>query len=309
MSNFRKNPLSSDRGVVKFEALIGMEIDGKKYGYKLFKTLEIIAKTFSQRKASDELNIAHSVLNRRIKNAEDKLGFQLVKSSNSGTKLTIEGNELLKKYFKYQNRVREVDKTMIYGGPITIGLLEYLSVDFPMDIGLYSCSDENSYSLGKKNLVDILALDDPLLGFKKDLEFIPIAHDYLVLVTNDEKKDIKFIDDLNGLDFVSVNGTAQRLAWQTLKDRNVEFNIIKTLNSQYDAFKLVKNSESIYTFLNGSFFKGNKILKRETEHVISLVPLNTDKNGVNAFIDYVLTFGQEKIAKQGFKPMKPWKYK
>ncbi|MDR3223025.1 MAG: LysR family transcriptional regulator [Methanobrevibacter sp.] len=291
---------------MKFKAKIGMEIDGKNYDHRLFKTLEIISKTFSQRKAANDLDIAHSVLNRRIKNAEDKLGFQLVQTNKSGTKLTIKGHELLKKYSNYQNRVSEAKKIMIYGGPITIGILEYLSSGFPMDVGLYSCSDEDSYSLGKRNLVDILALDDPLLGFKKDLEFIPIAHDYLVLVSNEEKMNIKYLDDLNNLNFVSVNGTAQRLAWQTLKDNNINFNIIKTLNSQYDAFKLVKNSQSLYTFLNGSFFKGNDILKRETEHVISLVPLNNDKTGVNEFINYVLDSSKE-IAKQGFKPMKPWK--
>ncbi|MDR2623315.1 MAG: LysR family transcriptional regulator [Methanobrevibacter sp.] len=292
---------------MKFKAEIGMEINGKKYDHRLFKTLETVAKTFSQRKSSNELNVSHSVLNRRIKNAEDKLGFKLVQTTKSGTELTAQANKLLEKYFEYENKVNEVNKIMIYGGPITVGLLEYLSADFPMDIGLYSCSDEDSYGLGKRSLVDILALDDPLLGFKKDLEFIPIAHDHLVLVTNDEKRNIKYFDDLNGLDFISVNGTAQRLAWQTLKDNDINFNIVKTFNSQYDAFKLVKNSKSTYTFLNGSFFKGSNILKRETEHVISLVPLNADKKGVNEFINYVLSYGQKKIAEQGFKPIKPWK--
>ncbi|MDR2543958.1 MAG: LysR family transcriptional regulator [Methanobrevibacter sp.] len=294
---------------MKFKAEIGMDVDGKKYDHKLFKTLETITETFSQRKAANKLNISHSVLNRRIKNAEDKLGFQLVQSNKSGTELTINGNELLKKYLQYQNRANEVEKIMIYGGPITIGLLEYLNTDFSMDLGLYSCSDENSYSLGERGLVDILALDDPLIGFKKDLEFVPIAHDHLVLITNDknlENENIKYLDDLNNLKFVSVTGTAQRLAWQTLEDNDMNFNIIKTFNSQYDAFRFVKNSKSIYTFLNGSFFKGNDILKRETEHVISLVPLNKDKEGVNEFIDYVLN-SQEKIAKQGFKPIKHWK--
>ncbi|GAA5819168.1 MAG: LysR family transcriptional regulator [Methanobrevibacter sp. CfCl-M3] len=294
---------------MKFKAEIGMNVDGKKYDSKLFKTLETITETFSQRKAANKLNISHSVLNRRIKNAEDKLGFRLVQSNKSGTELTINGNELLKKYLQYQNRANEVEKIMIYGGPITIGLLEYLNTDFSMDLGLYSCSDENSYSLGERGLVDILALDDPLIGFKKDLEFVPIAHDHLVLITNDknlENENIKYLDDLNNLKFVSVTGTAQRLAWQTLEGNDMNFNIIKTFNSQYDAFKFVKNSKSIYTFLNGSFFKGNDILKRETEHVISLVPLNKDKEGVNEFIDYVLN-SQEKIAKQGFKPIKPWK--
>jgi molybdenum-dependent DNA-binding transcriptional regulator ModE len=295
---------------MKFKPEIGMEIDGNSYGHKLFKTLQTISKTSSQRKTAEKLNVAHSVLNRRIKNAESKLGFKLVESSKAGSYLTEKANQLLEKYMEYENKVSDMDKIMIYGGPITLGLLEYLKDDFLADIGLYSCSDENSYSLAKKNSVDILALDDPLLGFKENLEFIPIAHDYLVLLTNDENQrtnEIKQINDLDGLDFVSVNGTAQRLAWQTLKDKGVNFNIVEIINSQYDAFKMIKNSKSLYTFLNASFFTGNDILKRETEHVISLIPLNKDKKGVNEFINYIINEGQGKIAKQGFIPIKPWK--
>jgi DNA-binding transcriptional LysR family regulator len=295
---------------MKFKPEIGMEIDSNSYNHKLFQTLQTINKTHSQRKTADKLNVAHSVLNRRIKNAEAKLGFKLVESSKTGSYLTEKAKQLLEKYFEYENRVGDMEKIMIYGGPITLGLLEYLKDDFPADISLYSCSDENSYSLAKKNLVDILALDDPLLGFEKNLEFIPIAHDYLVLLTNDENQktnEIKHISDLDGLDFVAVNGTAQRLAWQTLKDEGINFNIVETINSQYDAFKMVKNSKSLYTFLNASFFNGNNILKRETEHVISLISLNKDKKGVDEFINYILNEGQGRIAKQGFIPIKPWK--
>ncbi|MDR2874271.1 MAG: LysR family transcriptional regulator [Methanobrevibacter sp.] len=294
----------------KFQPEIGMEIDGNSYSHKLFKTLELIAKNGSQRKTAEKLNVAHSVLNRRIKNAELKLGFNLVESSKIGSYLSEKAKQLLDEYIKYENKVVDMEKIMVYGGPITLALLEYLKDDFPANIGLYSCSAENSYCLAERNLVDILALDDPLLGFKKDLDFIPIAHDYLVLLTNDENQktnEIKHIDNLDGLDFVSVNGTAQRLAWQTLKDNDINFNIVETFNSQYAAFKMVKNSRSLYTFLNASFFSGNNILKRETEHVISLIPLNKDKRGVDEFINYVLNEGQGKIAKQGFTPIKPWK--
>ncbi|MDR1721805.1 MAG: LysR family transcriptional regulator [Methanobrevibacter sp.] len=305
---------------MKFKAEISMEIDGNHYNHKLFETLESINRNFSQRKAADELKIAHSVLNRRILKAEESLGFKLVISSGAGSELSFQGMEILNKYHQYQSKVLESEEILVYGGPITIGLLEYLSSDFPKKISFYSCSDEDSYNLAQKSLVDIIALDDPLLGFKKDLEFIPIAYDHLVLLGNEKieeksessdkkpiNKEIKTISDLNGLNFVSVDGTAQRLAWQTLKDANIDFNIVQNLKSQYDASKLVENSDSLYTFLNGSFFKGNEILKRETEHVLSLVPINKEKEGVEEFIDFILNKGQEKILKQGFIPIEPWK--
>jgi molybdenum-dependent DNA-binding transcriptional regulator ModE len=294
---------------MKSKPKINIEIEGKVYSYKLFESLDLIAKTYSQRKTANKLKISHTVLNRRIKKSENELGFKLVKSSESGSELTKKGLELIKTYNKYENRLKTSNELMIYGGPITLGLLEYLSNGVSFDISLYSSDDLSSYKLAEKDLVDILALDDPLIAFKNDLDFIPIAYDHLVLVSNNETNDasIKNLKDLKDLKFVSANGTAQRLAWQTLKDNRVKFNIVKEVKSQYDAFKIVKNSDSLYTFLNGSFFKGSEILKSQTKHVISIVPFNTNKPETKEFIDYILDKGQKKIINQGFTPIKPWK--
>ena len=91
-----------NKNIIKPE--IGIEIDGMSFNYKFFETLESLSKTYSQRKTAKELKVSHSVLNRRIKNAEDKLGEKLVITVGSGSELSEKGYELLELYYKYKNR-------------------------------------------------------------------------------------------------------------------------------------------------------------------------------------------------------------
>jgi molybdenum-dependent DNA-binding transcriptional regulator ModE len=287
---------------------IELDINGYIYNYKLFESLKSLQKTQSIRKTSEKLNLSHSALDRKIKNAENKLGFKLVKNNyGSGSTLTKEGLNLIKIYNQYQIRLKESNKINIAGGHIVSGLLESISNDIPFDISVFSSDDESAFELGKRNLIDILALDDPLIGFQNNLDFTAIGYDYLTLVSNNKSSPIKTIEDLNGKNFVSVKGSAQRLVWDTLKQKNVEFNIKKEVKSQFDAFKIVKNNSDLYTFLNASYFHGNDILKVETNHIISLIEVNDNKKENKEFIEYMLNKGQNKIFEQGFKPIKPWK--
>ncbi len=288
---------------MKFESkgLISLDINGEIYDHKLYESLESLSKTKSQRKSAKELNISHTVFNRRILKAEDKLGFKISKKVGNGTVLTEEGLDLLNEFRKYTIQIEKTANINIVGGHISTGLLE--SIDIPFNTNIYSSSDEDAFELAKRGAVDILTLDDPLIAFERDLNFIPIAYDYLVLISSPNSKNIESISDLTGLDFVNVSGSAQRLAWNSLQHYDIEYNIEKSVNSQFDAFKLVRNSENLYTFLNASYFKGNELLKFDTRHVISLVKVNEDKSEVDEFINYLTTDGQEYIEKQGFQPM------
>lgn len=297
---------------LKIEPKIDMIINDESYSYKLFESLELLSQTNSQRQTAKQLNIAHSVLNRRIKKAEKKLEFKLVRVSGSKTYLTNYAKELLHRYDKYISRVRESDKISIAGGHIVTSFLNSISTALPYDIDVYSSDDSSSYKLAQRGLVDILALDDPQIAFINDLDFIAIGYDHLVLVSADEiltKVNIKNKNDLKNLKFISIDGTAQRLAWNTLNENNIPFKIIKEVKSEFDAFKIVKNSKDLNTFLNASYLKGNDILKDETKHVISLVPINSDKKEVNELIEYILSEGQKLVANEGFIPIKPWKTK
>lgn len=292
----------------KIKPKIGLEINGEQYNYKVFESLKSLSKTHSLRKTASELNISHSVLDRRIKKAEKKLGFKLVTNKHgSGSILTSEGLDLIKIYSQYDIRLKESKKVNIAGGHIISGVLESISNEVPFDITVFSSDDESAFELGKRDLIDILALDDPLIGFEHDLDFTAIAYDYLTLISNDNSENIKDINELEEKNFIGVKGSAQRLAWDTLKQKNINFNIVKEVKSQFDAFKIVKNNPDFYTFLNASYFKGNDILKVETNHIISLIQVNEDKKETRQFIEYMLNEGQDKLAKQGFTPIKPWK--
>lgn len=297
---------------LKIQPKIDMIINGEIYSYKLFESLELVFQTNSQRQAAKELNIAHSVLNRRIKKAEKKLGLELVKISGSKTYLTNHAKELLYRYDKYKSRASENDKIAIAGGHIVTSFLNSVSSELPYDIDVYSSDDNSAYKLAQRGLIDILALDDPQIAFINDLDFVAIGYDHLVLVSSDatmKKRNIKNKDELKNLKFISVDGTAQRLAWNTFNESSIPFKIVKEVKSEFDAFKIVKNSKNLNTFLNASYFKGNDILKDETKHVISLVPVNFDKKEVNKLIEYILSEGQKLIANEGFIPIKPWKTK
>lgn len=283
------------------KGLISLDIDGTIYDYKLYESLESLSKTKSQRSSAKELNISHTVFNRRILKAEAKLGFKITKKAGNGTVLTQEGLKLLDEFRKYAIQIEKTSDINIVGGHISTGLLE--SIDLPFNTNIYSSSDEDAFELAKRGAVDILTLDDPLIAFERDLNFIPIAYDYLVLLSSPKSKKIESISDLEGLDFVNVNGSAQRLAWNSLQHYDIEYNIKKTVNSQFDAFKLVRNSENLHTFLNASYFKGNELLKFDTRHVISLVKVNEDKSEVDELINYLTNTAQKDIENEGFTPM------
>ncbi|MBQ2654762.1 MAG: LysR family transcriptional regulator [Methanobrevibacter sp.] len=288
---------------MKFESrgLINLDINGTIYDYKLYQSLESLSRTKSQRQSAKELNISHTVFNRRLLNAEEKLGFKITEKIGNGTKLTRDGLRLLEEFQKYQIKIEKTSNINIVGGHISSGLLE--TIKHPFNTNIYSSSDRDAFELAKRGAVDILTLDDPLIAYERDIDFTPIAYDYLVLISSPGCEEIKSINDLNGLDFVNVTGSAQRLAWNTLKHYDLNYNITHKVNSQFDAFKLVKNSKNLHCFLNASYFKGNELLKFDTRHVISLIKINEDKSEVDEFIDYLLNEGQEEIKSQGFEPI------
>lgn len=280
---------------------MSLEIDGEVYDYKLYQSLESLSRTNSQRKSAKELNISHTVFNRRLLKAEDKLGVKITRKVGNGSYLTEDGLGLLEEFRKYLIQIEKTPNINIAGGHISTGLLE--SITTPFNTNIYSSNDNDAFELAKRGAVDILTLDDPLIAYERDINFMPIAYDYLVLVASPESRNIESISDLEGLDFVNVKGSAQRLAWNSLKHYDIEYNIIETVNSQFDAFKMVRNSDNLYTFLNASYFKGNELLKYDTQHVISVIKVNEDKPEVDDYIRFLLNDGQKAIENEGFTPM------
>lgn len=284
---------------MKYYPKLNMVINGHEFSYKLFETLECVSKTWSQREAAKRLGISHSVLNRRVKESEGKFGVRLVETTGAGSGLTENGFKILSKYGRYMKRLEDREKPVICGGYISAGLMEVLADEYSFDATIYRTDDESALELARKDMVDILTLDDPIRAFMYDLDFTPIAYDYLVLVSNNDTS-INALVDLNGKNFLEVPGSSQRLAWNTLDNLEIDYQIVELAKSPYNALKTIQEDKELYTFLNNSFSEGSDILKDETKHLISLVLCNTENRALKDFVDFITGNGQKVIEKCGF---------
>ncbi|KAF5083352.1 LysR family transcriptional regulator [Methanobacterium aggregans] len=281
---------------------LNLFINGHEFNYKFFETLECVSKTWSQREAAKRLGVSHAVLNRRIRDAEDKLGKRIVETTGAGSGLTDYGLEILQKYQEYMQRLQGREIPVICGGHISSGLMEVLSSEYGLESHVYRTQDESAIQLAQRDMVDILTFDDPVQAFMRDLDFTPVAYDHLVLVSGGGYTP-KSMDDINGMSFVEVPGSSQRLAWNTLDENGVDYRVVELVKSPYEALKRVQKNEDLYTFLNSSFAGGSNVLENETKHIISLVNLNPENLVLKDFIEFVLDEGQQIIRDEGFEPL------
>ncbi len=284
---------------MKIKPRLSLIIGGETLSFKFFETLDIVSQTRSQREAAKILGISHAVLNRRILDAEKKLNMNLVKSTGAGSQLTEDGLNLLKQYHQLTKRLDTHEKPVICGGYISAGLVEVLASEYGLDALVYQTEDESALHLYDMGLVDILTLDDPVKAFMRDMDFTPMARDHLVLVSPSDE-DIMDLSQLEGKKFVEVTGSAQRLAWNTMDNEEIDYKIVRVLKSPYEALKIVKKSQHLYTFLNNSFINGSDVLKEDTNHILTMVLHNPENEKFKGFIDYVSGRGRKLIQELGF---------
>jgi len=285
---------------------LNLEIDGVYCDYKLFETLRAIDASHSQRKAAASLGISHSVLNRRILDAEDKLSQKLVVVSNRGSVLTGYAHSLLDSYISYENRLVDDDKLCVVGGHVSCEFIKQLAISYNLvDVRFIETDIETSKKLVDDGVVDVWAFDDPVQAYLLDLEPVPLARDSLVLLVHDGEV-ISDVHDLDGFDFVEVNNSSQRLAWNTLADFEVDFNIVKVVNSFNEAIKLVENDDNLYTFINSSMSyrcqNTSNVISKETHHIISAVNVKNDTS-VENFLNFASHNAQKLTSSYGFEKL------
>jgi molybdenum-dependent DNA-binding transcriptional regulator ModE len=286
---------------MEYKPKVSIIIDGNTYSYRLFEALKMVSKTYSQRKAAENIGISHAVLNRRIKQAEEKLGFKLVFSTCAGSVLTEDAQKILKKYEKYAKRLKKHEKIIICGGYASSRLIELLSIEYGLEAAVYKTGDKNALYLADLDMVDILTLDDPVHVLINDLDFTPIAYDYLVLISS-KNTLIRSINDLKDKTFIEIEDSPQRLAWNTLDDRGIPYKLKTGFKSPYDTLKFIKDTHDHYTFISHSLEEGSKLLEDETQHIISFIACNKEDKRINDFLNFILTFkGQKIVEKYGFK--------
>ncbi len=295
---------------MKSQPSVNLQINGEIFSYRLFDALREITNTWSQREAAKRLGISHAVLNRRIRDAEGKLGFKLVETTGAGSGLSPQGMMILEKYQRYLRRLENRDVPVICGGPIATGLMDALARQYGLEVVIYTTDDLNALKMAEMDLVDILVLDDPVHAFMHDLDFLPIARDDLVLVSGSDE-NLETVEQLRGREFVEVIHSAQRLAWNTLDQLRVDYEIVDICNSPENALKMVKTREDLLTFQNRSFmsplldsFTVSDIMAEDTSHIISMVIPDKDeedkKDELKDFSNFIQGKGQDIIREWGF---------
>ena len=134
-----------------------MNINGDIYDYKLYQSLESLSRTRSQRKSAKELNISHTVFNRRILKAEDKLGFKITQKVGNGTILTREGLDLLEEFQKYiplENK--DILAIALSGAALALAMNNIISLT-PLPIWFTGYEDTNEILYSGGLLLQILS--------------------------------------------------------------------------------------------------------------------------------------------------------
>ena len=282
---------------------LNYEVNDILFDYKLFDTLKAINIHKSQRKAANSLNIAHTVLNRRILQAEELLDKKLVLVSNKGSVLTDYALDILSDYELYEERLKDDDVVTISGGFVSCEFLRQLAMAYHIDVRILQTDMQSAIKLTNQGMVDILSFDDPVRAYMMNLEPVPLARDNLLLLS-DKKENFNDIHDLDGLNFVEVDGSAHRLAWNTLADYDLDFDIVKVVNSFHEAIKLVEQEDSLYTFVNKSMSYRCQytydVISKQTQHIISALNVKNDTS-IDKFLNYASHRAQKLTEKYGFE--------
>ena len=292
---------------MSFNKKLNFEKNGKIVNYKLFETLKSIKNNKSQRKAAKKLGISHTVLNKRILLAQEILSEKLVTVTNKGSILTSYGKNLLDEYETYENRLYDdTESIMVVGGPISCEFIKQLSIAYNLEnVKFIETDSKTAMNLANMGLADILSFDDPVQAYLYDLEPIPLARDYLLLLSHSPQK-FNSIHDLNGLKFVEVESSTHRLAWTTLANYDLDFDIVEVVLSFHEAIRIVEQNKNLHTFINNSMSYTSQytsnIISKETYYIISALNVKNDKL-IDNFLNFASHHAQKVTTRFGFEPL------
>lgn len=214
----------ADRGVMSvsgIEASVSVKINGSVLTPRQIEVVNAIHEAGSQNKAAEMLGISVPVLNRYVTQIEKKIKVRIVETDPTGTQLTAEGLEIVKKYAQLANRIKKKDFLNISGTPVSQELLmnALSSVDPEGKCNLIISDDSKNISDIMSGNADLVILDDPLYLFEAEgFEWETIGEDRLLYENHGERH-------------AYFKYGAQRIGFRYLEYTGIPHNIERTFTS------------------------------------------------------------------------------
>lgn len=223
---------------MKVTPKINIAFEGTKLSSRQLQALLAVAETHSQNQAAGKMGISVPVLHRYIKEAEQKVGTELISSTPRGSELTGIGERIIQTYKRYDRRLVDRDRLTLACTPITQYLafkavenLEKGGTKVDIIIG----NDELNLHYIDLELVDLAIFDDPIYIYKEK-DMFPVR-DVAEVV-----KDT-LIHVFKGKDYLRYNFGAQRIGFRGLEVSGSEYairentsSLDRLLNSNYSFF-------------------------------------------------------------------------
>jgi len=250
---------------IKINPQISILIGKKRLTSRQLEALAAISKTRSQTQASKELGISTPVLHRYIKRAEKELGFSLIYTTHINTRLTPEAIKILNAYKRYIGATAHHSNLAVACTPITQNLLLESLSGLEKDGGVFDVyigDDRTNLRLLDCGNVDLVIFDDPLnvYEYEGDLYHKDIGFDTLIHVYRGES-------------YVKFRYGAQRIGYEHLRSKNLEYNILHSISDVNMLFES-----------GGSFFINQSLMSMREEVLHSETPASAFTHEIIALV-------------------------
>jgi molybdate transport repressor ModE-like protein len=244
---------------VDVEPSVSLTVNGMHITPRQLEALREVWRVGSQKAAAEALGISVPVLHRHISSMEERVGIKLLDSSPQGTRLTTDGEELVREFNALQSRVSARESTIVGCTLVTEELLLAALSGLGEGFDLIISDDERNLKDFEAGLMDIVVVDDPLYLYDLEgVQFEQVAEDELVHVRRGDR-------------YMRYRYGAQRIGF-------------RQLDADGEEYTLVGDTRSMSMLVDSpySFFINESLLSRKGIRLRSHTPTEKLHHTINA---------------------------
>ncbi|HEX9907978.1 MAG TPA: LysR family transcriptional regulator [Thermoplasmata archaeon] len=263
--------------MMEVRARVVFVYEGHEVTHRQMEALVALHEKGSMKKAAEHLGLSTPVLHKYVREIEEKLDSPLVSSTSRGSTLTGDGLELVKRFRAYELRLQDdkmlrVAATLVSQRAVLSAATELSNDGRPCRVTI--ADDETNLRAMDEGRLDCLVLDDALYAMERATE-VPSA----------EIGSDMLVQRETGRKYAQLTFGAQRLGFQFLKERDVPYEIARTIREP----TMIDRTDLSY-FVNHSLIRtgivraeGAKDLKWSVHSIVALQC--TDHYDVPAFVE------------------------